>query len=686
MSESTKIGADQLGRSAIVYIRQSTQAQVIHNKESRLRQYSLKEKAEALGFTDIHIIDTDLGKSASGSERRPGFETLLSEVCTGKVGAVFAIEASRLARNGREWHTLLELCGLMRTLIVDHDGTYDPHSPNDRLLLGMKGTISEMELTVLRQRSDEALKQKARRGELLTTVAVGYMRGRGDRIEQDPDLRVRRAIDLVFEKFRELGSVRQVLLWFRHSSIKLPTIHCVDGERTVEWKLPVYNSVHHILTNPIYAGAYAFGRTYTERRVENGQGKNVAGHRRPQSSWPILICDHHVAYIQWHEYERNQALIGENANMKGAMARGSVKSGSALLAGILRCGRCGRKLHVCYSGTTGTVVRYGCRGAQLNHGTGRCINLGALKLERLVAEKVLEILSPCALEAADEVLKAKSSEQRHVREQKQLAIDQANYEALRAQRQYDMADPENRLVSAELEKRWDERLREVRRLESALEMTPAPSEALTKDELNRLSSWSRDLGTLWHDPSADVQLKKRIIRTVVKEIVVSVDGHEVRAVIHWAGGDHSLIRFDKNRSGVHRWRTDDDTQALILELSRLTTDTGVAIILNRVGRKTAKGNSWDSARIASFRNDHGIRAFDRDALKEGGEVLLEDAASILAISRLRLYTLVRKTLIPARQACPGAPWVLKLSDVHAFAQFGPCATSQHLLFHSESYT
>jgi DNA invertase Pin-like site-specific DNA recombinase len=686
MSDVGKIGTDHLGRSAVVYIRQSTQDQVLHNRESRLRQYGLKEKAERLGFRDVRVIDDDLGKSASGSVSRPGFEALLSEVCAGKVGAVFAIEASRLARNGREWHTLLELCGLMHTLIVDHDGAYDPRSPNDRLLLGMKGTISEMELTVLRQRSDEALRQKAMRGELLTTVAVGYVRASGDRIEQDPDLRVRCAIDLVFEKFRELGSVRQVLLWLRHGSIQLPAAISVDGERKVEWKLPIYNSVHHILTNPVYAGAYAFGRTFTELCVVDGQGKKVAGHRRPLPSWPILIKDHHAPYIQWQEYERNQTLIGENANMKGAMTRGSVKGGGALLAGILRCGHCGRKLHVCYSGSRGTVVRYGCRGAQVNHGTGRCISLGAMKIERLVVGKILEALSPLALEAADAALRARSGEQQQKREQKGLAIEQARYKAHRAQRQYDLAEPENRLVVVELESRWNERLAEVRRLEEELEGMPAPTEALSDTEREQLSSWSQDLGALWRDPRADSKLKKRIIRTVVKEIVVSINGVEVTAIIHWAGGDHSRLRFEKNRAGTHRWSTDADTRSLIRELARLTTDAGIAVTLNRLGRKTAKGNSWNTMRVASFRNYDGIPSFDPRALTEAGEILLEDAAKMVGIPRLRLYKLIRQDLIPARQACPGAPWVLKISDVERHANFGPCASGQQPLFPAESST
>ena len=389
----SKITPDHLARQAYVYVRQSTLDQVQHNRESQRRQYGLAGRARTLGWGDVVVIDDDLGRSGAGVHR-PGFERLLAALCEGAVGAVFCIEASRLARNGRDWHTLLEFCRLVDTLIVDEDGIYDPRQPNDRLLLGMKGTLSEMELSILRQRSYAALMQKAQRGELLTTVPIGFLRTRNDRIELDPDRRIREAIGLVFGQFRELGSIRQVLLWLRQERIELPAVLYGPEGRSVVWKLPGYHALNKMLRNPIYAGAYAYGRTKTVARVEQGRQRNLKGQRVEQPDWPILIRDHHDGYIGWDEYECNQRQIAHNANMQGVMVRGPARNGGALLAGLLRCGHCGRKLHVAYSGTKGQCLRYHCRGALVNHGAGHRISFGGRRADQRVVEEVLRCLQP----------------------------------------------------------------------------------------------------------------------------------------------------------------------------------------------------------------------------------------------------------------------------------------------------
>ncbi len=300
----SKIMPEHLARQAIVYIRQSTPDQVANNLESKRRQYNLPERARQLGWSDVAIIDDDLGRSGGGGAR-PGFEKLLAGICEGRVGAVVSIEASRLARNGRDWHTLLEFCGLVATLIVDEDGVYDPRHPNDRLVLGMKGTMSEMELSVLRQRSLEALKQKARRGELFMTVAIGYVRVGNNSNEKDPDRRIAEAIMLVFVKFAEVQSVRQVHLWLRHERIPLPAVTYGAEGRVIEWKLLVYNTILHILTNPTHAGAYAFGRTGSGVSIEAGRKKVVRGFKKERKDWEVLIPNHHAGYLSWADYERN---------------------------------------------------------------------------------------------------------------------------------------------------------------------------------------------------------------------------------------------------------------------------------------------------------------------------------------------------------------------------------------------
>jgi DNA invertase Pin-like site-specific DNA recombinase len=383
-----KITADHLGRGAFVYIRQSTADQLLHNLESRRRQYGLADRARQLGWTTVEVIDDDLGRSGAGINR-PGFERLLAAICAGRVGAVFAIEASRLARNGRDWHTLIEFCGLVGTLIVDEDGIYDPRHPNDRLLLGMKGTMSELELSLFRQRSQAALKQKARRGALFLGVAAGYIRVGRDRIEKDPDQRVQEALSLVFAKFAEFHSARQVHVWLRDEGIALPVAcHRAAEGRSIAWRLPLYNTVHNILTNPVYAGAYAFGRTMSLVSLEDGRKRVRRGLRRPQSDWEVLLKDQHEGYITWSQFERNQRVITNNATGKGSAVTGAARRGELLLAGLLRCGHCGRKLYVGYGGKAG---RYYCQGAIVNHGTTRCISFGGLRADNAVGTEVLRV-------------------------------------------------------------------------------------------------------------------------------------------------------------------------------------------------------------------------------------------------------------------------------------------------------
>ncbi|MDP9464123.1 MAG: recombinase family protein, partial [Actinomycetota bacterium] len=489
-----KITSDHLARGAYVYVRQSTADQVANNHESRRRQYGLAERAQALGWADVTVIDDDLGRSGSGVSR-PGFERLLAAICEGRVGAVFAIEASRLARNGRDWHTLIEFCGLVGTLIVDEDGAYEPRHPNDRLLLGMKGTMSELELSILRARSFEALKQKARRGELFLTVAIGYVRAGRDRIEQDPDLRVREAIGLVFARFAEMQSIRQVHLSLRRESIMLPSVNHSQGEgHALAWKLPVYNTVHHILTNPVYAGAYAFGRTGSRVTIENGRKRIVRGFRKDRADWDVLLLDHHASYLSWAEFERNQRLIADNANGMGMNARGALRKGELILAGLLRCGHCGRKLHVAYSGANGNIGRYHCRGAMINHGTDPCISFGSLRVDQAVGGEIVRLLQPLGVEAALHAISTRSLDAGAKQRQVELSLEQARFEAKRMQRQYDAVDPDNRLVAGELERRWNATLVAVKAIEEELEtLVRQRPEALGDDERRRLLHMGSDL-------------------------------------------------------------------------------------------------------------------------------------------------------------------------------------------------
>lgn len=667
----SKITADHLSRGAFVYVRQSTADQLLHNPESRRRQYGLADRARQLGWNTVEVIDDDLGRSAGGTNR-VGFERLLAAICDGRAGAVFAIEASRLARNGRDWHTLIEFCGLVGTVIVDEDGSYDPRHPNDRLLLGMKETMSELELSLFRQRSQEALKQMARRGALFLRVAAGYVRIGNDRIEKDPDQRVQHALGLVFAKFSELQSVRQVHVWLRDEGIALPAAsHSAAQGCGVVWKLPLYNTVHNILTNPVFAGAYAFGRTTSKVSVENGRKHIRRGLRRPLADWDVLLKDRHEGYIPWCEFEKNQRVIADNATGKGsATVRGAVRRGELLLAGLLRCGHCGRKLYVGYGGKAG---RYYCQGALVNHGTERCISFGGLRADHAVGTDVLRVLKPFGIDATVKALEDRTKETSAARKQLELALQQANFQAAHARRQYDAVDPANRLVAGELERRWNVALQVVNRIEGEIATLEASKPApLGEKERLQLMQLGADLDLAWSHRAATAATRKRILRAALHEIVVRVENGSIQMVLHWLGGDHTALALKVNGVGKHRWTVPEDTLSLILESARLMPDQQIARLLNRAGKPTGRGNGWTMARVCSFRSHHRIAVYRNGEWAERGEITLQKAAEVMDVSVMTALRLVRRGVITGRQLCKGAPWVIKAEDLAAYvAQRAP---------------
>ena len=660
----TRITAEQLSREAWVYVRQSTPDQVRHNRESRGRQYGLEGRARELGWRQVVVVDDDLGQSGGGIHR-PGYDRLLAAVCRSEVGVVLSLEASRLARNGREWHTLIDYCGLVGCLLADETSVYDPRLPDDRLLLGMKGTLSEMEMSTLRHRSDEALHRKARRGELFTTVAVGYVRDGRDHIAMDPDRRVQEAIALVFRKFDELGSVRQVHLWLRHEAMELPAQVHELSQRRIVWKLPVYNSVHHILTNPVYAGAYVFGRSRSRTWLEEGRKRVVRGIRRERQDWEVEIRDHHQGYISWADYERNQQLIADNATCHGAAVRGPIRKGEGLLAGLLRCGHCGRSLHVAYSGKNGNTLRYHCQGAHLNHGTERCISFGGYRVNQAVGQAVMRALGPLAMEAALRAVDERERRSFEVLHQAELALEAARFEERRAHRQFDAVDPDNRLVAGELERRWNDRLTVVRQREQTVSELHqrAEHDALSADEREEYLALGADLERAWTHERASPESRKRILRAALVEIVATVQGNLILLRLHWQGGDHTEVTVRKHRTGNHRWTTDAETGALIAELARLMRDRSIASLLSRLGKTTGKGNPWTEARVRSYRTSHGIAVHREGEREERGELTLQEAAERLGVSKMTVLREIRRGVIPARQACKGAPWVIAIRDL-----------------------
>lgn len=649
-----KIGPQHLGRQAMVYVRQSTLDQVRHNHESRRRQYGLEERARSLGWSAVEVIDEDLGKSAAGSTERTGFQRLVAAVGLGQVGAVFSIEVSRLARNNRDWYQLLDLCGLMDTLIVDGEAIYDTRQLNDRLLLGLKGTISEAELGWIRQRAQEGLLAKARRGELILSLAVGYVKASDGRVEKHPDERVQQAIALVFQKFAEVRSARQVLLWFRQEQILLPV--AVDAKaRTISWRLPVYNTVLKYLQNPCYAGAYAFGRTTARIRVVDGKARKTAGHHRDQREWIALLRDHHEGYIAWETYENNQRAITENAQMKGVMNRGAVKRGPSLLSGLLLCGKCGRRIYVGYSGSKGRVPRYYCRGAQINHGESPCISFGGLRVDEAIEREVLRVLSPGAIEAAlqsaDQVIEDNDEIGRAV----ELEFSQARYECDRAQRQYDAVEPENRLVAETLEQRWNLALERVQELEHRLEEIKSKQKMQAVPDRAELVALADSFPALWSHPGTDHLIKKRLVRLMIHAIIARLVEDCVELVIHWQGGKHTLLRVRKKQTGQHSRSTSREVVDVVRDLARCLPDGRIASVLNRLGYRTGADNGWTQARVASLRSHQKIEVFD-PKIDGVTSLTMEKAAQALGVSSMTVRRMIQRGILPAKQPVAHAPW------------------------------
>jgi excisionase family DNA binding protein len=666
MMNSDKIRAEHLHRPAFVYIRQSSLTQVRHHHESRRRQYDLQDHARHLGWSQVIVIDDDLGKSGATAAGRPGFQRLVAEVSLGHAGAVVGLDVSRLARNNRDWYQLLDLCGLTNTLIIDGEGVYDPRQLNDRLLLGLKGTMSEAELGWIRQRAHEALLAKARRGALILGLPVGYVTTRDGRVEKHPDQRVQQALSLVFEQFAIAGSVRQALLWFRQERVTLPSLAREPGwgER-VTWRLPVYNTILKILTNPCYAGAYAFGRTYTRTAVIDGRPHKTRGHRQAREHWIALLRDHHESYIPWEVYERNQQLIAHNAQMKGLMVRGAVRRGPSLLPGLLRCGHCGRRLHVSYSGVRGYVPRYSCRGAAINHGTDRCIAFGGLRVDEAIRREVLRVLTPGAIDAACRLADSGAQERAAVRHAVELELREARYEAERARRQYDAVEPEHRLVAATLERRWNAILAQVHELEERLTALTAEAERQIAPDRAVVLRLAEDFPRVWDHPSTDIRTRKRIVRLLIEEIVVKVlpgAREQIELTIHWKGGKHTQLVIARNRTGQHRRSTDRAVVDVVRDLARAQSDGDIARVLNRLGYRTGAGNTWTALRVLSLRRHHGIAAFERTSDRRG-VLTIAEAASTLGVSAGTVRRLIQLGTLPATQPVEHAPWAIRQEDL-----------------------
>lgn len=658
-----KLTEAHLNRSAYIYIRQSTLQQVQHNVESNRRQYALRERAATLGFSSVVVVDDDLGISGSGIQQRPGFSRLLAAVCNGEVGAVFALEASRLARNNRDWHHLIDLCVLTRTLVVDADGVYDPGLVNDRLLLGLKGTMSEFELGLLRQRAQEAYRQKALRGDVMTRVPVGFVRKGSNGIEMTPDRQVQEAIRDFFTRLQGSSSLRQVLLWHHQEKVLFPVSCIRDGRELLEWRLPNYQQLLRMVRNPAYAGAYAWGRSGGRTKVVDGRSRRTGGHRLEMDQWQVLLKDHHPGYLKWEDYQSNLGKLVSNRTKSHQSSTGAARGGSALLAGLLRCGRCGGKLHVGYRGGTGRAARYSCLTGTRERGEPLCLSFGGLRVENAIVGLVLDACQPLGVEASLLALEQCHEERDRQRNALELALEKARFDAERTRRQYDAADPANRLVTAELEGRWNAALVRVTELEARLATACQSRPPLAAFQRQRLLSLGADLESLWHAPGTPVELKKQVLRTVINEVIVDVNhesGH-IELKIHWAGGVHTPLRVHKNRPGRNRNATDGNVVELVRELAKGWSDGYIASMLNRAGLVTGKGNGWNETRVKNLRRENSIPVFSKSEKRTWKT--MSEVARLLGVTMGVVKTMVSNRLLPARQIAKGAPWMIEDGDL-----------------------
>ena len=660
-----KITRAHHSRKAVVYLRQSSLAQVKRNTESQRLQYALADTAKLYGFRHIEVIDRDLGLSAaSGAPTREGFKELLASIALGEVGLVLSRELSRLSRTDQDWCHLMELCRVFDTLLGDAENLYDLSRLDDQLVLGIKGTLSVVELGTLKLRLQHGREAKAKRGELGRCLAPGYVTDAVGHIVMDPNLRVQEAIGLVFRKFNDVASIRQTHRWFHEEKVELPVNKAIGGRFELAWQLPTVSFVSDVLHNPLYAGAYVYGRRPLDVVFKDGQARKKQRSARAAEDAKVFIPAHHEGYIGWDVYQRNQGIMrGNRGNFTPDDAALAVRSGQGLLTGLLRCARCGHKLHIRYWGKSGTAARYLCAG-DFETGGSYCLGFGGATVHKRFGELILGIISPHGLEASIAALArtgAEGSDRRAALERKR---QQVRYEVERAFAQYDQADPNNRLVADVLEQRWNAKLEDQHRLERELGELSEATAALGADEELAIRALGENFAAVWNDPQCPMTLRKRIARTLIEEIVVDLDesARELHMVVHWHGGCHTAFTMPKAHSGAIAHKTALEDVELIAKMAQRYGDDEIARVLSKLGRRTGKGNRWTQPRVATVRRKYAIAPpdvanFDPDILT------LAKATEHSGVSDTTIKRLIAANILAAKQVAPYAPLEIRRADL-----------------------
>lgn len=673
MSEHAKITAAHLRRAALVYVRQSTAVQIERHSESTARQYDLVDRAVSLGWarSSVRVVDDDLGSSGASATGRTGFGALAAQVGLGEVGIVLSLESSRLARNNADWYRLLDLAGACDTLIGDTDGVYHPALFNDRLLLGMKGTMSEAELHILRARLDGGARNKAARGELRRALPVGLVWGEADgEIRWHPDEAVTGVIAAIFERFTVCGSARGVWMWLREQGLKFPLQPSGYLSTTeLTWVEPTYHAVHTVLTHPAYAGAYTFGRTRTERYVGDDGALRTRRRKLPQHQWEVCLTDHHPGFIDWDTYQANQARLAANTRPAAhEPGTGAVREGCALLQGLATCGTCGRKLAVHYTGPHKATPGYYCTGTgQLVEGRGvRHLRVGGAAIDAAVAEAFLATLAPAAMQACLEAAQQLEDGHDAALAQHQREVERARYTAEAAERRYRAVDPDNRLVARGLEADWERALSELADAEAEFARRHAarPRE-LSDTERAAILALGHDLDHVWTAATTTDKDRKQLLHTLLAEVNITLDRDNGHAdlMLRWKGGAITDLVVPIKRSPPPI-RTDEDTLDLVRRLAVHYPDAQIAGILNRQGRHTPRGLSYTAARVQGLRNYWNIPRHQptADHQEEGELLTIKDAAGELGIAPSTLHRWLNDGFVAGEQTTPGAPWRIRMTD------------------------
>jgi DNA invertase Pin-like site-specific DNA recombinase len=662
-----KITEQHHRKPAYIYLRQSTPGQVRHHRESTERQYALREKARELGWSEtaIHILDRDLGMSGSQMAGREDFKTLVADVSMGQVGAVFALEASRLARSNLDWHRLLELCALTQTLVIDEDGCYDPADFNDGLLLGLKGTMAQAELHFLHQRLQGGKLNKAKKGELRFPLPVGYCYDEQGRIFPDPDEEVRGAVELVFRLFRETGSAYAVVQRFAERGLRFPK-RAYGGawDGNLLWGRLTHSRVLSMLKNPSYAGMYVYGRYQYRRKISPEGEIEKQVHAVAMPEWTVRMPEHHEGYVTLEEFLTNRTRLQKNrTNGEATVLSGPAREGLALLQGLLLCGYCGRALTVRYRGNGGIYPIYECNWLHREGlASKNCLNFRCDLLDPVVSEEVLQALQPAELELSWAALQELERRDHAIMHQWQMRVERAEYEAALAERRYQEVDPSNRLVASTLERRWNDALVQLQDLKKqAAEFQRQEARVATAEQKEKVLALARDLPRLWHAPTTQAKDRKRMLRLLIKDITVEKVPQEKQLLVNirWQGGACSQAHVQLPPNIADRMRYPAALVDRVRDLAQSLSDARIADQLNQEGMVSALGKPFTVSMIKWIRYRYKIPAAK---LKDPDELTVQQVAEHFGVNPNVVYYWIQHGVIQARRLDSGTMYWIKVSE------------------------